>query len=157
MDEKKEELKTESLTDALISQSDIEKIEKEIMGKDKAKEEALRKDVEAKIRKEIETETKLKELETKNRQYEEMLKKYLDEKKIQEEQHVAELEKVKQEVGSSKAIHNVQSPFRRDANIPIDFDNLSPEQLKEIEEQSKRAFKEHLKDKGNFLGNLNDW
>jgi len=127
-----------------VNKSELEQIEKEILMKDKQKEEALKQQLEQEIRSKIEQETKLKELEDKNKKLEELIinnNKKLDEEKLAREQ---ELNKIKEELAKPKGIINTQSPFQKEPEKKMSFNNLTKEQVIEIDLNSKKAFMDFI-------------
>ena len=121
--------------DVEINKKDIEDIEREVLAKEKKREDEIRSNVEAKLRREMEEEKKKKEeadrlkaLEEENKTMQKMLKEM-------EEKRQKEIEDLKSQLGASKAIHNFQP-----AQKPKEGLNLTDEVMKEINEESKKAF-----------------
>jgi septal ring factor EnvC (AmiA/AmiB activator) len=141
-EENTEVVETTKDNDSVISNKELEAIEREVLAKDNASKESLRKEVEAQLRKEMETENKLKALELENKKLEEAVKAQAEEKKRLQEEKEKEAEELKSRIGASKAIVNTNSPFQnpqvpRKSNFG---EGLSDEQLAEVDEESKRAF-----------------
>lgn len=132
-------------TDVIVNQSELAQIEKEILAKDKQREDTLRKQIEEETRAKIEQENRLKELEENNKKLQELIvlnAKKQDEEKLAREQ---ELLKIKEELAKPKGYVNTSSPFQQQKESNhFDANKLSPEQIREIDEESKKAFMKHL-------------
>ena len=132
--------------DAVISTKELEDIEKSLMGREKAKEDALKVEIEAKVRKEMETEQKLKDLEAEKVKLEALITKQAEEKKTLEAQKNKELEEARARIGGTKQqVHN-DSPFAGTPtpNAETFIDGLTQDKILEIDENSKKAFLDKL-------------
>ena len=123
--------------DVEINKKDIEDIEREVLSKEKKREEEIRSNVEAKLRREMEEDKKRKEeadkfksLEEENKTMQKMLKEL-------EEKNQRQMEELKSQLGASKAIHNFQ-PNQK----PKEGLNLNDDTMKEIDEESKKILNE---------------
>lgn len=131
---------------AVVSDEEINAVTNKILSQDKVEKDKLAKEIEDRVRKEIEQEQKMKDLEEKNKIYEAAIKKKEEEKKTLEEVKNKELEELRKQVGGSKAQINTQNPFRdpNRVNMPNSgkqfAENLTPEKRKEIDENSKAEF-----------------
>jgi len=142
-EEPKSEAVIETVKDntSVISNKEIEAIEADVLAKDKSAKESLKAEVEAKVRKELEAEQKLKELEAEKAKLEAVITKQADDKKALEEKAKADLEEAKSQIGGSKAIVNHESPFKQGVSGNSSFgEELTDEQLVEVNSASKEAF-----------------
>lgn len=137
-----EKVDTKKEDDAIVSSDEVKSIEEKLLAGDKAKEDALRKEIEEKLRKEMEQEQKMKELESEKEKLEAAVKKQAEEKAALEESKNKELEEAKSQIGTSKQVVHRDNPFARapNPNAQQFADNLTPEQVKEIDDNSKKAF-----------------
>jgi hypothetical protein len=131
--------------DIIVNKSELEQIEKEILAKDKQKEDAFKINLEKEIRSKLEQEQRLKELEERNKKLEELITfntKKQEEDRLQREQ---ELQKIKEELAKPKGFVNTNNPFHNNIQEPkFNANNLTKEQVGSIEEESKKAFMKHL-------------
>jgi len=143
-EEKNNNTETTKDNDALVSNTELENIEKEILSKDQEAKEKLQKEVEARVRKELETEQKLKDLTTEKEKLEAVIKKQADTKDEELKAKDEELKTLNEKVGSTKAIRNVDSPFNKTPGVKTNFgENLNSEQVQDVNEASMDAFLEH--------------
>jgi hypothetical protein len=126
------------MEDVEVDKKELEAIEKEVLAKKSLKEDEIRTNIEAKLRKEMQDEKlkleqadELKQLKEKSAMMETMLK----EKELESQK---EIEILKSQIGQSKAIHGVNS----DADKPFDSASLDEAKLKEINVESLNAFLE---------------
>lgn len=130
----------------VVSDKEIADVEKSLLSKEKAKDAELMKTAEAKVRKEIESEQKLKGLEAENKKFEEIIKKQAEEKETIKNSKDEELKKLQEEIGSSKALRPNDSPFAKTENTKVPkekfVDNLSDDDMSSVDEESLNAFLE---------------
>jgi len=136
----------EQNNDSTISSTDLEAIEKDVLKKDLAEKQSLKEEVEKKVREEIAAEQKLKTLEDEKQQLEAAIKKQVEDKKVLSEAQAKEIEELKSKIGKSKAVHNNESPFANGTpeQIKNKLEELTIEQIKEIDDSSKEAFLDSL-------------
>jgi len=122
-----------------VKGDDLKQIEQEALAKENQKVEDLKKQIEDKLKKEMADEQKkkdeanqLKKLQEENKAMQNMLK----EKETQTQQ---EIQKLKEQIGSSKAIHTNNHPENMSKPKELDLNELT---LKEIDHNSKKAFLE---------------
>jgi len=138
-----DEIETKKEDDVKVSEKELEDIEKSIIDKDKANEDALKKEIEDKVRKEMETEQKLKELEETKAKLEATIAKQAKEKEEIEKNKTQDIEELKKQIGSTKAIVNNNNPFQKPVNQEENSnfgENLNSDDLKDVDEASKMAF-----------------
>jgi hypothetical protein len=143
MNEQVETKKEESF----ISNEELESIEREVLSKTELANKKLKTEIEAQVRKEFETEQKLKELEAEKKKLEDAVLKQKEEREKTASELKAELEKLKEQMGSSKSVVNNNSPFGKnntDSPVSNRISDLTKEQIIEIEEESKKAFMDKL-------------
>lgn len=138
-----EEDKNVNSEDAIVSDEEIKKIEAEVLKKSAAKEVALREKLESEIRAKLEAEAKAKAEKERLAALEASVARAAAEKEEMLKKHEEELKQLKERTGSTKSVVDSQSPFKN-SNDSNDFDvkNLSQEQVRDIDDESKRAFLE---------------
>ena len=128
-----------------INKSELENIEKEIMQKEILKQKQYKNDIEKEIRDKLQQEQKLKELEEKNKRLEEMFKESLQKTETEKKQREEELLKLKEEIAKPKGYVKSENPFQGGNNEKaFDINSLTQEQIREIDENSKKAFMAQL-------------
>ena len=147
----------EETNDAVVSAEEIKKVETEVLAKEKVKEDALRKEVETQVRKEIADKAEADKLISDKEKLEATVLAEAEEKKKLEEEKTQEIEDLKKQIGSTKNVVSTENPFRGEKDSTKNSDNksfingLSEEQLQEIDEKSKEAFMNtHGMRKGEF-------
>ena len=124
--------------EAVISKKELEDIEREVLGKDKERETKLKQD----IKEEMEAEQRLKLLEETKVKLEAAVKQQAEDKVDLKEKLEKEITELKEQVGTSKGVVNVQSPFvKSEGKSSLRLDS---EKVKEIDEESKKAFLEKM-------------
>ena len=133
-------MKVKRMNDEIqVKGDDLKQIEQEALAREKQKEQDLKKEIEDKLKKEIAEEQakkdkadQLKKLQEENQAMQNMLK----EKETQTQQ---EIQKLKEQIGSTKAIHINNHPESTTKPQGLDLNELT---LKEIDINSKKAFLE---------------
>lgn len=138
----------EETNDAIVTTEDLKSIESEVMAKDKAKEDSIRKEVEASVRKELEEKAAVDALKAEKERLEKAVLEQAKEKERLAEEKAKEIEDLKKQIGTTKSVVNTNNPFqgkpKEGSSESLDFvKDLTDEQLQEIEENSKKAFMEH--------------
>lgn len=135
----------EEQADVTVSNEEIEAVEQEVKKLNADKE----KEIAEKVRAEMQTESKMKELETSKAELEKQLneqKQALEAARAEQEKAMSKIveQRVADEVTKRKGLVNNQQPFNQTPQgSPID--NLTPEQQKQIENDSYRAFMDAAK------------
>jgi cell division protein FtsX len=120
-----------------LSKEELEQIQKDALAAKMAKEDEINK-AKTQVRSEVEKEFQLKkELEEAQKARDELNKKLEEEKKASEQKH-ADLQKQMDELKSSKAPVQPQNPFKEAKELGMK--RFTPEQMNEIEEQSRQLF-----------------
>lgn len=143
MSEEEKKVETKADADAVVSKEELENIEKSLLEKDKEKEAAIRASVEAEIKEKMAVEQRLKDLEAEKAKLEAAVKKQAEEKAIADAAKTQELEELKKQIGSTKHVINTQSPFNSGSENPNAGNfaaNLTSDDIKDIDEESKQAF-----------------
>lgn len=138
-------------SDAVVSAEELKKVEEKIVAKDKAKEDILKEEIEAKVRKELAEKAEAERLVKEKEQLEATILQQAKDKESEAAKKAVEIEELKKQIGSTKSVINTDSPFHEEKkNAPTskeggkDFvKSLTPEQLLEVDEESKRKFMEH--------------
>ena len=137
------------MTDVNVNENDIAAIEKKIAEDAKTKEDAIKSEVEKKVKSEIaqkqrmkEFEDKLKALEEEKVKMQEDKSKYEETLKNQETQHQEEVKALKEKIGSSKQIYSPNQGNQKPANP---FNNINESNYDDIESESKAKFFEYTK------------
>lgn len=128
-----------------VTEEELKNMEKKIMEENKAKEEALKKEIEEKLKKEAEAKKKEEEealakteLENKAKALEEEKAKLEEMIKLQAEQKEKEIAELKSQMGESKQI---KTPFTDNGKETFDVSKLD---MTESDELSKKAFFDHI-------------
>ena len=148
--------------DVVVSQRDIDDVTRDVLQKDKEREQRIREEAKEELRKEMEAEQQKKKL------LDDKLK--LEAALLQKEKENAETvkklkedaEKLREQIGQSKGFVNTNNPFSQgeseDNRQEINIDELTPEQINAIDEASKNAFKGSLSGKNGSIGRVfKDW
>ena len=136
--EKNETVKND---DSVVSGKELEAIEQQVLQKDREANAEIIKAAEDKVRKEMETEAKLRALEEEKAKMEEVIKQQAQEKKEKDEAY----SKLQEQVGTTKSIRPTNSPFLQQPTTDNTFsDSLDDEErIREIEDASQEAFLKH--------------
>ena len=139
-----EEIKTDSNSDAVVSNNEIDAVTKKVLAEGKIEKDKMAVNIETQIRAKIEAENHLKDLEKQNQQFKESIQRQEAEKQRISADKDKEIETLKSQVGGSKAQVQTQSPFgKRDGeqtDVLSTMKNLTQEQINEIGENSRLAF-----------------
>jgi hypothetical protein len=145
--------------DVVVSQKDIDNVTKEVLDRDKVEQDKIRKEVETQVRKEIlEEQTKQKLVDDKQKLEAALVQK--EKEKVTEQETLRkEVNDLKEQMGQSKAQINTDNPFlgKKPTEQELNIDNLTPEQIMEIDENSKKAFKESLSGRGGKGSEFTRW
>ena len=138
----------------MVSDDEIRKIEEEVLMKDEEKKKKLKEEIEKELKQKMAEEEKQKKITEENDKLKEVVKKQREQYDNKIKSFEEEMKELKEKIGSSKAIVNNNSPFNQGDNKKdkIDFNKLSSEEIREIEEESKEAFKKYMKDRGSNFG-----
>lgn len=126
-----------------INKDEVAKVEQEIVAKEAAEKAQIQKETEEKVRAEIEQQRKLEEqqkaLEDAQKQLE-AAKKEAEEAKAASEELIRKQveERLERELATSKQVRSAQNPLNVQA--PKEEFKVEPENLQDIEKESRRAF-----------------
>jgi len=145
--------------DVIISKNDIDNVTREVLERDKVEQEKLRKEIEEKVRKEIvEEQEKQKLVEDKKKLEAALVQK--EKEAVEERDRLRkEMEEIRASIGQSKAQVNDNNPFiqGKTKEEGLNLDDLTPEQINEIEENSKAEFKKSLVGRGGIGADFTRW
>lgn len=139
-----EETTSQSQDSNTVSDSEFSQIEEKIRNADSQKE----KEIAERVKKELEMTRKLQELEDEKKKWEgnyTRQQEELDALKKEQEAHLKELvdKRLQEELAARKAQaqQTSESPFaKKDSQSRPDVRNMTPEQLQEIQAESRRQF-----------------
>ena len=145
--------------DVVVSQKDIDNVTKEVLDRDKVEQDKIRKEVETQVRKEISEEQTKQKLVDDKQKLEAALVQKEKERVTEQETLRKEVNDLKEQMGQSKAQINTDNPFlgKKPTEQELNIDNLTPEQIMEIDENSKKAFKESLSGRGGKGSEFTRW
>jgi len=150
---------SEENDDVVISQKDINDVTKEVLERDKVEQDKIRKEVETQVRKEIfEEQTKQKLVDDKQKLESALVQK--EKERVTEQETLRkEMNDLKEQMGQSKSQISTNNPFsgQKPKEQELSLDNLTPEQIIEIDENSKKAFKESLSGRGGIGAEFTRW
>jgi len=141
--------------DVVVSQKDIDDVTREVLKKDEAEKQKIKDEARAELKKEMEEEAVKKKLMEDKAKLEAALVQKEKEKEEEIKRLKEEQEKLKEQIGQSKGLVNTENPFsqgKKDEHQELNLDELTPEQINEIDNASKEAFKDTLVGKKGVLG-----
>ena len=147
--------------EVVVSQSDIDNVTRDLLQKDKANEDKIRAEERIKVKKEMEDEAATQKLLNDKKMLEAALVQKDKENVAEIATLKAEQEKLKEQIGQGKGIVDTKNPFsqgKENNEQELDLDKLTPEQINEIDEASKDAWKETIiGKKGTTTRDFRNW